>query len=58
MDLLAGVAASGRASETVEISQEEAEYARGVAGSHNVGWMGGNAMFELIDKLTGKKYLE
>lgn len=58
MDLLAGAAASGRASETVKISQEEAVYTRGVAGSHKAGWMGGNAMFELINELTGQKYLE
>ncbi|CAK1360303.1 Decarboxylase NovR [Cercospora beticola] len=58
VNLLADAAASGRGTETVKISQEEAEYTRGVAGSHKGGWMGGNAMFDLIDELTGKKYLE
>ncbi|KAF2210670.1 hypothetical protein CERZMDRAFT_69286 [Cercospora zeae-maydis SCOH1-5] len=58
VNLLADAAASGRGTETVKISDDEAEYTRGVAGSHKAGWMGGNAMFELIDEWTGKKYLE
>lgn len=58
VSLLADAAASGRGTETVKVSHEEAEYTRGIAGSHKAGWMGGKAMFDLIDHLTGKKYLQ
>jgi len=28
------------------------------AGSHKAGWFGGRMLFDLIDKETGKDYLE
>lgn len=58
VQLLADAAANGRASETVKMSDEEAEYTKGVAGSHKAGWFGGQSMFNLIDKLTEKDYLQ
>lgn len=58
VQLLADAAANGRGGETVKMSDEEAEYTKGVAGSHKAGWFGGQAMFNLIDELTGKKYLQ
>ena len=57
VQLLADAAAAGRGGETAKITPEEAEYTRGVAGHPKAGWMGGNAMFELIDEKTGKSYL-
>ena len=58
VNLLADAAANGRGAETVKISDEEAEYTRGVVGSHKAGDMMGRALFDLIDEVTGKKYLE
>lgn len=58
IQLLADAAAAGRGGETVKITDEEAEYTRGIAGSHKAGWFGGQAMFDLIDERTGKKYLQ
>lgn len=58
VQLLADAAASGRGGETHKITDEEAIYTRGVAGSHKAGWMGGESMFQLIDDLTEKKYLQ
>jgi ribulose-5-phosphate 4-epimerase/fuculose-1-phosphate aldolase len=55
--LLADAAAKGRGEETWKITDEEAEYSRAVAGSSKAGWFGGNMLFELIDKVTGKEYL-
>ena len=49
VQLLADAAAQGRGGETNKISNEEAEYTRGVAGKHKAGWMGGVAMFDLIE---------
>ena len=58
VQLLADAAASGRGGETHKIDEEEAVYTRGVAGSHKAGWFGGKAMFDLIDDITEKKYLQ
>jgi ribulose-5-phosphate 4-epimerase/fuculose-1-phosphate aldolase len=58
VQLLADAAAGGRGGETVKMSDEEAIYTRGMAGSHKAGWMGGKAMFDLIDEITGKRYLQ
>lgn len=58
VQLLADAAASGRGGETNKITEEEAIYTRGVAGTHKAGWFGGRAMFDLIDDLTEKKYLQ
>lgn len=58
VQLLADAAAAGRGGETHKMDHEEAVYTRGVAGSHKAGWMGGNMHFELIDEITGKKYLQ
>ncbi|EME41488.1 hypothetical protein DOTSEDRAFT_73785 [Dothistroma septosporum NZE10] len=57
VQLLADAAAAGRGGETAKITHEEAEYTRGVAGHPKAGWMGGNAMFEVIDEKTGLSYL-
>ncbi|KAK3058795.1 hypothetical protein LTR09_000360 [Extremus antarcticus] len=58
VQLLADAAASGRGGETHKIDNEEAVYTRGVAGSHKAGWFGGKAMFDYIDEVTGKRYLQ
>ena len=58
MQLLADAAASGRGGETNKITEEEAIYTRGVAGTPKAGWFGGKAMFDLIDVVTDKKYLQ
>jgi hypothetical protein len=58
VQLLADAAAAGRGGATNKITDEEAVYTRGVAGSHKAGWFGGKSMFDLIDELTGKKYLQ
>ena len=57
VQLLADAAASGRGGETCKMGEEEAVYTRGVAGSKKAGWFGGRAMFDLIDEVTGKKYM-
>lgn len=58
VQLLADAAAHGRGGETHKITDEEAVYTRGVAGSHKAGWFGGQAKFDLIDDITEKKYLQ
>lgn len=58
VQLLADAAAQGRGGKTVKITDEEAEYNKGVAGTHKAGWFGGKMKFDLIDELTGKKYLQ
>ena len=58
VQLLADAAASGRGGETHKITDEEAKYTRGVAGTKKAGWFGGKMMFDLIDGLTDKKYLQ
>ena len=55
--LLADAAATGRGGVTNKITDEEAEYTRGIAGSHKAGWFGGRMLFDLIDKETGKEYM-
>lgn len=57
VQLLADAAASGRGGETNKISDEEAEYTKGVAGTHKAGWFGGKMHFDLIDELTNKSYM-
>lgn len=57
VQLLADAAANGRGGETCKMGEEEAVYTRGVAGSKKAGWFGGRAMFDLIDEVTGKKYM-
>lgn len=57
VQLLADAAATGTGGETHKITEEEAVYTRGVAGSHKAGWFGGKMMFDMIDDLTGKNYL-
>ena len=57
MQLLADAAAAGRDNVTNKITEEEAMYSRGVAGSHKAGWFGGQMMFDLIDEVTEKKYM-
>ncbi|KAK3718138.1 hypothetical protein LTR37_005253 [Vermiconidia calcicola] len=58
VQLLADAAAAGRGGETNKMDDEEATYTRGVAGTHKAGWFGGKAMFDLIDDLTEKKYMQ
>jgi ribulose-5-phosphate 4-epimerase/fuculose-1-phosphate aldolase len=58
VQLLADAAASGRGGETHKITEEEAIYTRGVAGTHKAGWFGGKAMFDLIDGITEGKHLQ
>ena len=58
VQLLADAAAQGTGGQTNKVDKEEAEYTRGVAGSHKAGWFGGQMMFDLIDDLTGKAYLQ
>lgn len=58
VQLLADAAASGRGGETHKISEEEAVYTKGVAGTSRAGWFGGKMMFDLIDGVTGGKHLE
>ena len=58
VQLLADAAANGRGHETHKITDDEAVYTRGVAGSHKAGWFGGNMMFDLIDDVTERKYLQ
>lgn len=57
VQLLADAAADGRGVQTNKITEEEAEYSRGVAGSPKAGWFGGQSLFDLIDKITGKEYM-
>ncbi|KAF2165658.1 hypothetical protein M409DRAFT_23948 [Zasmidium cellare ATCC 36951] len=56
VQLLADAAADGRGGATVKITDEEAEYTKGIVGTHKGGWFGGKALFDLIDEVTGKKY--
>lgn len=56
--LLADAAVVGAGRETVKLTQEEARYNRSIAGNAKGGWFGGNMMFEYIDKLTGKEYMQ
>jgi len=58
VQLLADAAAAGTNGETNKVTEEEALYTRKVAGSHKAGWFGGQSMFDLIDDLTEKKYLQ
>jgi ribulose-5-phosphate 4-epimerase/fuculose-1-phosphate aldolase len=58
VQLLADAAADGREGQTHKMDEEEAVYTRGVAGSHKAGWFGGKMMFDLIDDLTEKRYLQ
>ena len=58
VQLLADAAAQGRGRETNKITEEEAIYTKGVAGTHKAGWFGGQMMFDLIDDLTGKSYMQ
>ncbi|CAK3919942.1 Hypothetical predicted protein [Lecanosticta acicola] len=58
VQLMADAAALGKGGETVKMSDEEAVYTRGVAGSPRAGWFGGQMMFDLIDEITGKRYME
>lgn len=58
VQLLADAAAQGTGGQTNKISEEEAAYTHKVAGSPKAGWFGGSMMFDLIDDLTDKKYLQ
>jgi ribulose-5-phosphate 4-epimerase/fuculose-1-phosphate aldolase len=58
VQLLADAAAAGKSTETNKITDEEAVYTRGVAGSHKAGWFGGKMMFDLIDDITDKRYMQ
>jgi ribulose-5-phosphate 4-epimerase/fuculose-1-phosphate aldolase len=58
VQLLADAAAEGRGGLTAKITPEEAEYTKGVAGSHKAGWFGGRAMFDLIDEVSGGRYMQ
>jgi len=55
---LADAAAKSRGGEANKITDEEAKYSRGVAGTYKAGWFGGKMLFDLIDKVTGKEYME
>ena len=57
VQLLADAAASGRGGETHKITEEEAIYTRGVAGTTRSGWFGGKMMFDLIESVTEGKHL-
>ncbi|KAK4495972.1 hypothetical protein PRZ48_013240 [Zasmidium cellare] len=56
VQLLADAAADGRGGATVKITDEEAEYTKGIVGTPKASWFGGKAMFDLIDEVTGKEY--
>ncbi|KAF2100499.1 arad-like aldolase/epimerase [Rhizodiscina lignyota] len=56
--LLADAAATGRGGVTSKMSDEEATYTRGVAGTHRAGWFSGKMHFDLIDELTQKSYMQ
>jgi len=58
IQLLADAAAGGRGGETHKMDHDEAVYTRGVAGSTKAGWFAGKMNFDLIDEITGKKYLQ
>lgn len=58
VQLLADAAASGRGLETSKISDEEAIYTRGIVGTPKAGHFAGSMMFDLIDEITGKRYLQ
>ena len=58
VQLLADAAAHGRGGVPNLITDEEAEFTRAAAGTPKAGWFGGNMLFELIDKITGKDYLQ
>ena len=58
VQLLADAAAQGRGGEPNRITHEEAVWTRGVAGTHDARWFSGMMHFDLIDEITGKKYLQ
>jgi len=56
VQLLADAAAQGTGGQTTKMSHEEAVYTHKV--NQKAGWFGGSMMFDLIDDLTEKKYLQ
>lgn len=58
VQLLADAAAAGTGGVTHKMTEEEAIYTRGVAGTHKGAWFSGNMHFDLIDSITQRKYLQ
>ena len=58
VQLMADAAAAGTGGQTFKFSDDEARYNRAKAGSPKAGWFGGQMMFDVIDELTGKTYMQ
>ncbi|CAJ2513570.1 Uu.00g016890.m01.CDS01 [Anthostomella pinea] len=56
VQLLADAAAGGRGSETVKISDEEAEYTYQTLGSERAGWFSAKPAFDLMAHESGHEY--
>jgi len=55
--LMADAAAAGRGGETVKIGDEEARFTYKSVGTPIAGWFSAKPLFDVIDKETGKDYL-